>query len=78
MRHAWGKERYVQGFGRETWGKGSLEKPRRRCADNIVTYFKETGWGLEWIDRAQDRDKWRAVVNTVMNSGLHKMRGISW
>jgi len=42
-----------------------------------VTYLKETGWGLERIDRAQDRDKWRAVVNTVMTSGLHKMQGIS-
>ena len=42
-----------------------------------MTYLEETVWGLDWIDLAQDRDKWRAVVNTVMNSGLHKMQGIS-
>jgi len=29
--------------------------------------LKETGWGVEWIDLAQDRDKWWAVVNTAMN-----------
>jgi hypothetical protein len=42
-----------------------------------VTYLEETGWGLDWIDPAQDRDTWRAAVNTVMNSGLHKMQGNS-
>jgi len=42
-----------------------------------VTYLEETGWDLDWIDLAQDRDTWRAVVNTVMDSGLHKMQGIS-
>ena len=33
--------------------------------------------GVDWIDLAHDRDKWRAVVNTVMN-GFRKIRGISW
>jgi hypothetical protein len=42
--------------------------PRRRWVDNIKTDLRETGWdGMDWIDLAQDRDKWRALVNTVMN-----------
>jgi hypothetical protein len=36
--------------------------------DNIKIDLRETGWnGMDWIDLAQDRDQWRAVVNTVMN-----------
>jgi hypothetical protein len=36
--------------------------------DNIKTDLRERGWdGMEWIDLAEDRDQWRAVVNTVMN-----------
>jgi hypothetical protein len=38
--------------------------------------LREIGWdGMDWIDVAQDKDQWRALVNTVMN--LHKMLGIS-
>ena len=33
---------------------------------------------MDWIYLAQDRDRWQALVNAVMNSRLHKMRGISW
>jgi hypothetical protein len=42
--------------------------------DNIKMDLRGTGWGaVDWIDLAQDRDKWRALVNMVMNFGLHKM-----
>jgi hypothetical protein len=39
--------------------------------------FKKWDGGMDWIDMAQDRDRWRAVVSAVMNLGFHKMRGIS-
>jgi hypothetical protein len=36
--------------------------------------LREIGWGdVDWIDMAQDRDQWRALVNMVMNLGFHKM-----
>jgi hypothetical protein len=45
-----------------------LGRPRRRWVDNIKLDLRETGWdGIDWIDLAQDRDQWRALVNTVMN-----------
>jgi hypothetical protein len=49
-------------------GKRSLGRPRRRCVDNIKMKLGEIGWnGRDWIDLAQDRDQWRALVNAVMN-----------
>jgi hypothetical protein len=50
-------------------GKRPLGRPRRRWVDNNKTrYLREIGWdGMDWIDLAQDRDQWRALVNTVMN-----------
>jgi hypothetical protein len=45
-----------------------LGRPRRRWADNIKMDFTEIGWGgMDWIELDQDRDKWRALVNTKMN-----------
>jgi hypothetical protein len=49
-------------------GKRSLERSRRRWLDNIKMDLLHIGWGgVDWIDLAQDRDKWRALVNAVMN-----------
>jgi hypothetical protein len=49
-------------------GVRSLERPRRRWEDGIKMNLREIGWGgVEWIHLAQDRDRWRAVVNAVMN-----------
>jgi hypothetical protein len=49
-------------------GKRPLGRPRRRWVDNIKMGLGEIGWdGVDWIELAQDRDQWRALVNTVMN-----------
>jgi hypothetical protein len=49
-------------------GTRPLGRPRRRWVDNIKMELREIGWdGMDWIDLAQDRDHWRALVNTVMN-----------
>jgi hypothetical protein len=49
-------------------GKRPLGRPRRRWVDNIKMDLRETGWdGADWMDMAQDRDQWRALVNTVLN-----------
>jgi hypothetical protein len=48
--------------------KRPLGRPRRRWADNIKIDFREIGWdGVDWIELVQDRDNWRALVNTAMN-----------
>jgi hypothetical protein len=49
-------------------GKRPLERPRRRWVDNIKMDLREIGWdGMDWIDLAQDRNQWRALVNAIMN-----------
>ena len=49
-------------------GKGSLGRPRRRWEDNIKMDIQEVGCeDMDWIDMAQDRDRWRALANAVMN-----------
>jgi hypothetical protein len=49
-------------------GRRPLGRPRRRWEDNIKMDLGEMGFGdVDWINLAQDRDRWRAVVNTVMN-----------
>jgi hypothetical protein len=46
----------------------SLGRPRRRWEDNIMMDLQEVGCGgMDWIELAQDRDRWRALVNAVMN-----------
>jgi hypothetical protein len=48
-------------------GKIPLGRPRRRWVDNIKMDLREIGWDyMDWIDVAQDRDQWRAPVNTIM------------
>jgi hypothetical protein len=49
-------------------GRRPLGRPRRRWEDNIKMDLREVGWGgMDCINVAQDRDRWRALVNVVMN-----------
>jgi hypothetical protein len=49
-------------------GKRPIGRPRRRWVDNVKMDLGDIGWdGVDWIELAQDRDQWRALVNTVMN-----------
>jgi len=49
-------------------GKSPFGRPRHRWEDNIKMHLQEVGYGvIDWIQLAQDRDSWRALVNAVMN-----------
>jgi hypothetical protein len=48
-------------------GKRPLGRPRRRWEDNIKIELQEVGWGIDWLDLAQNRDRWHAPANPVMN-----------
>ena len=59
-------------------GKRPLGRPRRRWEDNIKMNLQEAGGGCgDGMELARDRDRWRALVSTVRNFRIPKMRGIS-
>ena len=75
----WGRGEGCTGFWwgdlreRDHWGG-----PDADGGDNIKMDLQEVGGGCEdWMELAQDRDRWGALVSTVMNLGVPKMRGIS-
>jgi len=58
--------------------KRPLGRPRHRWEDNIKMDLQELGRGCgDWMELAQDRDRWRALVSKLMNLRVPKMRGIS-
>jgi hypothetical protein len=62
------EEKRVQGLSGKARMKTPFERPRRRWEDGIKMDLREIGWGcVEWIYQAQVRDRWRALVNPVMN-----------
>ena len=59
-------------------GKRPFGRPRRRWEDNIKMDLREVGGGGgDWMELAQDRDRWRALVGTVRNLQVPQMQGIS-
>ena len=60
MWRAWGR-------GVVCKGKKPLGRPRRRWKDNIKMDLEEVGGSGDWMELARDRNRWRALVNTVMN-----------
>ena len=62
------RERCAQGLVGKPEGKRPLGRPGRRWEDNIKMDLQEVGRGCgDWMELAQDRDRWRALVGTVMN-----------
>ena len=70
-------ERCAQGSSGETQGKEAIGEPRRRWEDNIKMDLQEVGGGADWMELAQDRDRWRALVNMVMNLRVPQNAGNS-
>ena len=63
-----GEERRIQDFGGQPEGKRPLRRTRRRWEDDIKMDLQQVGCGdMNLIELAQIRDRWRALVNTVMN-----------
>jgi hypothetical protein len=57
-------------------GKRPLGRLRRRWLDNIRMDLEEVGWGdVDWIGLARDRNRWRALVNSVLILRFHEMQG---
>jgi hypothetical protein len=64
----WGEEECNRRLLGKAEVKRPLGRPRHRRVNNIKMNLREIGWdGMDWTDLAQDRDQWRALVNTVMN-----------
>jgi hypothetical protein len=61
---------------RKPEGRRPLGRPRRRWVDNIKIDLREIGWdGMDWINLTEDRDHWRAHVNTEMNLWISQNAG---
>jgi hypothetical protein len=54
-------------MGGRSEGRTPLQRPRRTWEDNIKMDLQDVKWCMDWIELAQYRDRWRALVNAVMN-----------
>jgi hypothetical protein len=71
MRHVWRKGVVYSVLVEKPEGKRPLGRPRLRWEDNIKMDLQKVGRGCgDWMELAQDRDRWRALVSTVMNFGV--------
>jgi hypothetical protein len=63
-----GEQKCIDDIGVKARRKETTTKKRRRWVYNIKIDLREIGWdGVDWIDLAQDRDQWRALVKIAMN-----------
>ena len=63
-----GQKRHIHGLVGKSKGNLPPGRPRCRWEDNIKMDLQEVGCeGMDWIELAQDRDRWRALVNAVKN-----------
>ena len=61
----------AEGFGGETWKEETFGRLRRKWEDNSEVESEEGGLqGVDWTYQTQDRDKWRTVLNAVINLGV--------
>jgi hypothetical protein len=70
MWYVWGRGEVHRALVGKPEGRRPLGRPRRRWEDYIKMDLREVGWGeggMDWINLVQDRDRWRALVNAVMN-----------
>jgi hypothetical protein len=69
MYHVWGKSVYYRIFVGNPEGKRPLGRPRRRWKDddNNMNFQDVECGGMDWTDLTQDRDRWWALVNPIMN-----------
>jgi hypothetical protein len=66
--HEWGEEEHLQIIGGKVRAKRPLGRPRRTWVDHIRMDLGEVGWGdVDWSGLAKDRNRWRALVNSVLN-----------
>ena len=73
-----GEERRIQVLVRKLEGKRPLGKQKHRGEDKINMDHQELeSGGVNWIELAQDRDRWRALLTAVISLGFDKMREIS-
>jgi hypothetical protein len=60
-------------------GKRQLRRSRSRWVDNIKTNLREIRWdSMDWIDLAQDRDQWMALVNMVTSGSIKFWEVLEW
>ena len=76
MWHQWKRGELHKVWAGKLVGKRPVGRLRCRWEDNIKMYLQEVGWaGMDWIELAQDRNRWRALVNAVMNLGVPSNAG---
>ena len=65
-------ERCIQDFGGRPEGRRPFGRAKRRWEDNVKMDLQEMGWGgMDWIDLAEDRNRWWTLVNAVMKLRVH-------